>query len=275
MIGRFGGPVRPAATVQEFLADPVGHYIAGRSFVVWAQTESVLGSAYFGHLEPADFPLLGELFDLHRNPHLKPPFDALCDGGRLAALDRSAFELLGSYMMPRWSEIVARVRRLAIVRPSGLAGATLAGLFYETVRPDVRAGLFTDRQEALDCLGLRARAARVEVEQLLDALDAAPPLVRRLRAHLAEHHRASLASAARAPSLSTRSLQRRLQELGTSFREELERARVRAAEALLTDTDQKIESIAREVGCVSPSAFYELFRRHVGESPADFRRRRR
>jgi AraC-like DNA-binding protein len=70
-------------------------------------------------------------------------------------------------------------------------------------------------------------------------------------------------------------LQRSLLGCSTSFRAEVERARVREAERLLTEGDEKVEVIARRVGCASPSHFAALFRRTTGEAPADFRGRRR
>jgi AraC-like DNA-binding protein len=266
--------VQLARSVQDFLSAPVGRYVSGRSFIIWAQTPSRLGSAYFGRPDASDFEALRALFALHLNPHLQPPFDAICDGRDLTDIDPSAFALLGEYMTPQWSEIATRVRKLAIVRPRGMPGATLAGVFHETVRPHVDAGLFDDRAPALDWLGLDA-GARAEVDAAIAAYDGAPPLLRRLREHLAKHLRAAaLEESAQALALSARSLQRSLKEHGTSFRGELDLARVRAAERMLADTELKIDAIAREIGC-TPSTFYELFRRATGRSPADFRSGRR
>jgi AraC-like DNA-binding protein len=262
---------------RAFLADPVGHYVAGRSFAVWAQSPSLLGAVYFGRIDPADYGDLTELFDLHPNPSLAPPYDTLQDGGALLPLDPAAFDLFLRYAEPRWRSIADALRRMAVVRPAGLAGAIVAGIFYDRLPRSVQAALFTDRAEALDWLGVRATSpARVEIDELMSSLDSSSPLVRRLRVYLQANLRdAELASAGRALSCAPRSLQRTLHDAGTSVRAELDRARVRAAESLLLDGDAKIEAIAHEVGCASPSAFYELFRRCAGETPADFRARRR
>jgi AraC-like DNA-binding protein len=99
--------------------------------------------------------------------------------------------------------------------------------------------------------------------------------LRSLRGHLAANlSQITVRAAARALGTSPRTLQRGLSELGTSFRAEVERARVRAAEALLAETNAKLEVIALQVGCSSPSSFSRLFRRLTGESPSDFRARR-
>ena len=266
--------VQLARSVQDFLAAPVGRYVSGRSFVIWAQTASRLGSAYFGRPDASDFEALRALFGLHVNPHLSPPFDAICDGRDLTDIDPASFALLSEYMTPQWSEIAARVRRLAIVRPRGMPGATLAGVFHELVRPHVDAELFDDRHPALAWLGLDDDA-RAEVEAVIAAYDGAPPLLRRLREHLSKHLRAAaLDESARALALSARSLQRALKDHGTSFRGELDLARVRAAERMLADSALKMDAIAHEIGC-TPSTFYELFRRATGRSPAEFRAQRR
>src|SRR5262245_6148605 len=227
--------MKPAAGVQEFLGNPVGQYLAGRSFVIWAQSPSSLGSAYFGRVHPDDHAVLSELFDLHLHAHLRPPYDALCDGGSLDVLDAKAFALLLRYMLPRWPAIAARVRRLAIVRPSGLAGAALSGIFHDNLRGRARTKLFDGRGEALAWLGL-SPAARDQVEVLMRALAGRAPILRELQRYLGGHLEAgTLDAAARSIGMSARSLQRSLREHGTSFRAERDRARVLAAETLLTE----------------------------------------
>jgi transcriptional regulator GlxA family with amidase domain len=85
----------------------------------------------------------------------------------------------------------------------------------------------------------------------------------------------TLAAAARRQGRSERSLQRDLQQGGTTFRAELEAARVELARALLVDTDLKIDSVARKVGCASAAHFATLFRRVAGETPSAYRDRHR
>ena len=86
---------------------------------------------------------------------------------------------------------------------------------------------------------------------------------------------ARLSRGARRLGRSERSLQRDLQQAGTTFRGELEAARVELARALLVDTDLKIDSVARKVGCASAAHFATLFRRVAGETPSAYRERHR
>ena len=77
--------------------------------------------------------------------------------------------------------------------------------------------------------------------------------------------------AARRLGLSERTLQRRLDEERTSWKEEVRAARVERAKILLTDTDAKISAIAAEVGCATSQSFSALFRRSTGHTPGEFR----
>ena len=263
--------MRAAATIAEFLADPIGRYVAGRTFVTWVYSPKLAGSSYFGRLELDDHaPILG-MFDLYRNPALAPPFRALVDGAGIEVAGSRAYDMLSQFMA-RWTDVAPRIERVAIVRPPSMAGAVWAGVFHETIRPTATAQLFERRAEAYAWLDVPADAiAAIEA-----AHGAGPPLLRDLRTYLANDLReASLESAARALKTSPRTLQRTLASHATSFRAELDAMRVATAERLLLDGDLKMEAIAHEIGCKSPSAFYELFRRHAGEPPQAFRDRRR
>ena len=83
------------------------------------------------------------------------------------------------------------------------------------------------------------------------------------------------AEAASTLGLSERTLQRRLQQAGTSFRRQVQQAVFSHARTLLTDTDVKIEAIARQLGYSSAAHFADSFRRQAGVTPGDFRARAR
>src|SRR5262245_2651658 len=110
--------MRRAASAREFMADPIGRYLVGRAFVVWAYSSKLAGASYFGRIELADYDEILEVFDLYRHPAIDPPFRALMDGSGTEAFDARGFELLSRYVS-RWPEIAARLERVAIVRPPG------------------------------------------------------------------------------------------------------------------------------------------------------------
>ncbi len=267
--------LRPVRSASEFLHDPIGHYLAGRSFLIWVLSPTLAGSIYFDRPDESEFPVLFELFALPMHHALEVPFDAVIDCSRLTGLSLDSFDALTQHLM-NVGQVSDRVRRVACVRPHGMPGATIAGLFYERVMPRFAAALFTDATEGFRWLGRAGGdGERAALEQVVDGLLEAPSELSALRQWLADNLDApTIERAARSIGMSGRSLQRKLLLSDTSFRREVDRARVRSAEALLLDRDSKIEVIARRVGCSSASHFATLFRRVTGEAPGDFRARR-
>jgi len=74
--------------------------------------------------------------------------------------------------------------------------------------------------------------------------------------------------------MSPRTLQRRLAEVGLSYRALVDQARFEVAVPLLTGTNATSTEIAREAGYRDPSHFARAFRRLTGCSPREYRRQR-
>jgi AraC-like DNA-binding protein len=70
---------------------------------------------------------------------------------------------------------------------------------------------------------------------------------------------------------SPRTMQRRLAEVGLTYREVLEQARYDRAAVLLTQSDMAIAGIARRLGYSEPTHFSRAFRRMAGISPMEYR----
>ena len=100
-------------------------------------------------------------------------------------------------------------------------------------------------------------------------------LARDVRAVLARSLGASptLASIARELGLSTRTLHRRLEAEGTSFRQLKDALRRETALAQLRTTRASVADIASALGYSEPSAFFRAFRNWTGEAPSRHRRR--
>ena len=266
--------MRPAATVAEFLADPIDRYVTGRAFVAWMQSTTFVGASHFGPFEAVDLPAALELTALPFHTALTPPIDVIHDLGGVGALDRRSFDVLEQFLAARMKDLSTRARKLAVVRPAGLAGAAFTGLFHEHAQ-GFDGQLFADRGDALAWLGLTAEA-RAEIDAICAPFEQATPLLRQVRALIAgEPQSATLEKIASAVAHSTRSLQRHLAEHGTSFRDLLLDVRVGIAKARLIETDHKIEIIARDLGFASAAAFITMFGRVVGEPPAEFREKRK
>jgi AraC-like DNA-binding protein len=89
---------------------------------------------------------------------------------------------------------------------------------------------------------------------------------------LAQH--TSFDSVAKRLKMSTRSLRRKLQEEGTSFRDLVGEVRAQMAIKYVRDTDLSIEEIAYALGFSDASAFRHAFRRWTNAAPQKFRRAR-
>ncbi|GAB4587129.1 helix-turn-helix domain-containing protein [Nocardia sp. IFM 10818] len=80
-----------------------------------------------------------------------------------------------------------------------------------------------------------------------------------------------LDAVARRLALSPRTLQRRLRELDTTWRAEIEQVRLRQARNLLRDTELPVQSVAARVGYTDARSLRRAFRRWTGQTPDGFR----
>lgn len=83
---------------------------------------------------------------------------------------------------------------------------------------------------------------------------------------------ASLEDVAQQLAMAPRSLRRRLEEEGTSFRDLVEAERKQAAVQLLEGTEMKIEEMALQLGYGDTASFTRAFRRWFGRAPGEYRK---
>jgi AraC-like DNA-binding protein len=268
--------LRPAASFHDLLERPLGRYARGDHFLVWCATRSLCGTLLWGRPTEEESRLLMSTIDCPIADGLRPPFDAVLDTRRLTGVDPAAFEVLVGATSGRRA-LYERVRRYAMIRTTGLAGAITAGLFH-VIDPKFSWRVFARLDEALGWLDHpRPVELAARLDALVDDAQGRAPAIARLRDWLAARPqpRASLDDACRALGLSRRSMQRLLRVDGTSFRAEVDRARAQAAKRLLGETDLKLEAVAREIGCASMEAFIALFRRLTHQTPTEWRARHR
>jgi len=84
---------------------------------------------------------------------------------------------------------------------------------------------------------------------------------------------AELARVAKRLAMSTRTLQRRLDEAGTSYQDLVDEVRSVLARSLLRDRARSIIEVAFELGYADLKGFYRAFRRWTDATPAEWRRR--
>jgi AraC-like DNA-binding protein len=113
-----------------------------------------------------------------------------------------------------------------------------------------------------------------ELDDIRAVLEGAHPIVGALAAWVASHLLdAGLEDAARDLALSTRTLQRRLREAGTTFHDVVTAARVDAAKRRMVTTQAPLAHIAADVGLATPQHFAQVFKRETGLSPSAWRAR--
>jgi len=118
-----------------------------------------------------------------------------------------------------------------------------------------------------------ARMAADQCEQEMATIKAPPALLGQVR-------RIILAGGGRFPSveevaselhMSSRTLKRKLQQLGTSYQEILDGLRKGLAVEFLTQSDHTVDEIAMSLGYSDASNFARAFRRWTSRSPSDYR----
>jgi AraC-like DNA-binding protein len=114
---------------------------------------------------------------------------------------------------------------------------------------------------------------RVVAEELPSPL-AGDTLVERLRRALEERLESGpppLAELARALGTSTRTLQRRLAELGVDYQQVVDEVRCARTLELLQKPSLSVLAVARAVGYADANSFHRAFRRWTGTTPGDYR----
>jgi AraC-like DNA-binding protein len=122
---------------------------------------------------------------------------------------------------------------------------------------------------------LARRYLEAHAEQMLAALPAPqPPAVAQIREAIVIElatSGAELARVAKRVAMSTRTVQRRLEEQGTSYQDLVDDVRSAMARALLRDRKRSIIDVAFELGYADLKSFYRAFRRWTDATPAEWR----
>lgn len=129
------------------------------------------------------------------------------------------------------------------------------------------------RHAAPDLLRMHDSLARRQLAEV-ERLD----LVRKVRELISEllvESGATLEQVAARLNMPARRLRERLAMAGVRFNDLVTDYRCRLAKDLLLKTDERIEVIVERTGFSEPSTFYRAFKRWVGETPVEFRKRGR
>jgi AraC-like DNA-binding protein len=252
----------------------MGKALVGLQHVLWAAGPHAGGTIVWGDCGAREAEAITAAWDYEAR--FAVPYDAVVDMSGLTFVEPRGFLVVERDMRRRLPILARRIRRQAIVRPRGMAGAIVAG-FYPMLTPSFDWRLF-DRAEDAYGWAFGADGSRLVAE--LDAIVVAErePAedLSRLRQAVRESldETLTLGAIARRVGRSARTLQRSLTQAGTTFRAEIARLRVERARELLEQSELKVESIARAVGLRSPSSFTATFRAMTGTTPSEYRKQR-
>jgi hypothetical protein len=230
------------ASLEEFIASPVGRYVTGRTFAHFCASPALFGTILVGIPDGTDMRALGLAHDAdvwRGTRHL-----SFFDASRLEAITVGAYEALNRAWFERQVPLNRLTQRQAIAQPQGVAGATLARYRpFSPLRFPTR--MFDTPGTALAWLGqphLEGPLAAIAAELLQKG----------------EGKGEGEGAGA-----------------GSTFRTEVIQARMEAAKKLLVDSDLTLAAIALEVGCASSQHFSAQFRRLTGSTPSAWRARAR
>ncbi|WP_166353868.1 AraC family transcriptional regulator [Phytoactinopolyspora limicola] len=171
--------------------------------------------------------------------------------------------------------------RLTLAHPSNATRAELAGV-YGTGRIEVGGGENTMTLLADDVMAPLPRAdtrlfqiLRRHTTMRLEAAKHLPAWEGRLQLAIESalsRGTPSLETVAHSLAVSPRTLQRQLQQRGTTWRQELDQARHAGAVRLLRDSRLSVQSIAARLEYADARAFRRAFQRWTGQTPDEFRR---
>ena len=263
------------ATLDEYLRRPVGQYLLGPTYVIWWLNARLNGILFWGRPVEAHIRIITTALAAESALGVAP-HASIIDARQMAAVDLGAFNALSSYVHAQREPLSRVVTRQAVLRPGGLVGAAVAG-FHAVVGSPYPTRVFSESTPALEWLGVAAEDATVlsELDDLRTREIGDSPIVTRLRLTLRRKPDATLQEAADSLAVSPRDLQRRLHEAQTRFKSEQMGCQIQVAKTLLLETDYELKRVAIEVGCSSPQHFSALFRDVVGETPSQWRARRR
>ncbi|MFT3707150.1 MAG: helix-turn-helix domain-containing protein [Archangium sp.] len=262
----------PAPSLASYAAKPAGKWWAGPSFIAWCAEPELFGFTLWGQPNADALTQLVGALKVELGPNARA-HASLVDASLVQVADPAAFEVLQRYVVSHLAQLRERVTKLALVRPGGLPGAVVAG-FFSVLESPYPTQVVTSVGEGLAWLGA-SRTWGEPLEALRASASGVAPLVLQVRSALAgSKGEPSVNDIAKALGLSSRTLQRRLGELGTSFVRESSEQRLQAAAVALSTSDVAVTTIALEAGFSSSQAFSAAFRRFSGKTPGDFRKRR-
>lgn len=266
----------PLVDPTTFLARSVGAATAADGMLLWCPREDLRLLVLWGTPSEQSAGTLVAFMSAEIKPE-RGRYRSYVDLRRLEAIGSAPFERFLGFMRAHTARFAAQVERSVLVHGGGVTGAAAAG-YSRLVGEPFESRAFTDPVEALEwlCPGEDAPTITESLDTMYDRAAREEGLAararRRLRADLKD---VSLQRVAADLGVAPRSLQRDLATAGSTFRLEVRAARIEAAKEALARGEDKLFSIAIDVGFASLQAFSDAFVEATGERPSAYRARLR
>lgn len=114
--------MEPSPCLRDYIANPIGRYTLGPTYLVWCKTTKLRGMVFWGRPEPEHMASVTRAIDVDGGPRA-----SLVDARRVESVVPEAFDTLAAYVRSRADKLRYRVYAQALLRPDGLVGATVAG----------------------------------------------------------------------------------------------------------------------------------------------------
>lgn len=252
--------------------EPGRRFFAGRCFCYWQDGVRAFGTVMWGRpLEP-DIEAMIPFFEIGADPRFVGHV-SFVDCRAVESIDLLAFGKLLAYLTARRHVWGPHIGRQAILHPDGLVGVMVTGALHVARPPYPFACFPGEGDDAFAWCGVSDLYPKVE--RLRASLLSVPEITRRVRAVLRERGLLGAPELAHALGLSQRTLQRRLERAGTTYRDERDRHVSEQIERMLSGTELDLEAIAAEVGLSSASHLVAHFRSMHGTTPGAWRAERR
>lgn len=258
-------------TAESFSGPFERRVFVGRSFCFWQDESRALGTVIWGRPTEADIEQMIPFFEVGVDGRFRGHV-SFVDGRAIEAIDALAFAKLLTYLIARRDAWGPNVGRQAVLHPSGVVGVLVAGALH-VARPPYPFQCFQTSEDAFAWAGVPE--LRAELETLRSTHIGRPEITSRVQDVFARSGPLEATAVARALGLSRRTLQRRLREAGTTFRDEREHHLSLRIEQLLAGTDLDLDAIAADVGLSSASHLVAHFRASHGTTPGAWRAPRR
>jgi AraC-like DNA-binding protein len=266
----------PTHDPEEFVASPIGRCMIAPTFAIWCYAPDLHGATLWGQVDGRSLRDMMVVGRFVHHPAIGQHRRVLTDCRDVEGPDADVLIGFIANAHEQLSDWASGVDRQALVIPNGPAGVlvsgamAMAGLDHALrVTNEIDAALAFLAHPAATA----AHAAATTAIAMTRGRSALLSRVRTLLGH--DLVGATIESTAAALGMSSRSLQRELQRLHTSFTEQLRHVRIATAQTLLIHTDLKIEAIATQVGYATASRMSATLKRELKLTASELRAERR